>query len=51
MMEGARSTKEYLHQNEVDLLQRLSGTLTGDDLDTMRDILSRFALKEQLKRA
>jgi DeoR/GlpR family transcriptional regulator of sugar metabolism len=51
MMEGARSTKEYLHPNEVDLLQKLSGTLSGDDLDTMRDILSRFALKEQLKRA
>lgn len=51
MMDGARSDRKYLNQDQIKLLQKLSGNLTGDDLETMNSILSSFALKEQLTRA
>ena len=44
IMDGCYSNRKYLKSKQQELLERLSPTLSGEDLITMNSILNEFAL-------
>ena len=43
IIDGCYSNRKYLNQKQQELLERLSTTLSGEDLTTMNSILKNFA--------